>query len=99
MVEPLKTSLPSDVTLILLPFYGICSGHFLYVTTCIDVFMCCIYVCFVTYLPCLVIETIPFKKTNGYAVLKPKCYPLYMRKTCGPVFVVTKKPVSVNLPT
>jgi len=38
-------------------------------------------------------------KTNGYIVLKRKCYPSYMRKTCGPVFVVTKIPVSVNLPT
>ena len=32
-----------------------------------------------------------FSKTNGYAVLQRNCYPLYMRKTCGPVFVVTKK--------
>ena len=34
-LNPLKRRLPSDVTLILLPFYGICAGHFLYVTTCI----------------------------------------------------------------
>ena len=38
-------------------------------------------------------------KTNWYIVLKRKCYPSYMRKTCGSVFVVTKIPVSVNLPT
>jgi len=40
-----------------------------------------------------------FRKLNGYVVLKRKCYPLYMRKTCWPVFVVTKIPVSFNLPT
>jgi len=40
-----------------------------------------------------------FRKTNGYVVLKRKSYPLYMRETCGPVFVVNKIPVSVNLPT
>ena len=39
-------------------------------------------------------------KTNGYAVLKSNCNPLYMRIiTCGYSFIVTKTPVSVNLPT
>jgi len=38
-------------------------------------------------------------KNNGYVDLKRKCYPLYVRKTCGPVFVVIKIPVSGNLPT
>jgi len=33
-VEPLKRRLPSDMTFVAVK-YGICAGHFLYVTTCI----------------------------------------------------------------
>jgi len=59
--------------------------------------MCFIYVCFVIFFIMLIEKYL--SKTNGYVVLKRKCYLLYMRKTCGPVFVVTKIPVSVILPT
>jgi len=38
-----------------------------------------------------------FSKTNGYVILKRKCYPLYTYKTCGSVSVVPK--ISGNLPT
>ena len=47
MVKLKKRRLPSDVTFVTV--YGICAGHFLYVITCIKVFMCFIYVCFVIY--------------------------------------------------
>ena len=72
-LNPYKRRLPSDMTFVDVLRY-ICAGNFLYVTRCIKVSMCFIYVCFVTYLSCKLIEKKCLSKTNGYVILIRNCY-------------------------
>jgi len=98
-VEPLKRRLPSDVTFVYCSYRFTAYVLDIYCTLqYVFKYSCVLFMFVLLYYHAKKLRQY-LSKTNGYVVLKRKCYPLFMRKTCGPVYVVTKIPVSVNLPT
>ena len=107
-LNPLKSRLPSDVTFVryVLRHRPMCWTFSIRYNIHVFKYSCVLFMFVLFVIYCAKYFRHYLSKTimgRFYVVLKRKWYPLYMRRpyyiTCGPVFVVTKIPVSVNLPT